>query len=110
MTVTEPELNPTIHPLPRLSICAALAAGPEWVEFGVVRDTTGLSDSTVSKHSRVLEDAGVLEVRKGAVGRRPRTWLRLTTGGRRSFQSHVEALKQLVVDQPDALIDKQERI
>ena len=109
MTVAGSELNPTIHPLPRLSICAALAAGPEWVEFGVVRDTTGLSDSTISKHSRALEDAGVLEVRKGAIGRRPRTWLRLTTGGRRSFQSHVEALKQLVAEQHDPLVDKKER-
>ncbi|WP_199443499.1 winged helix-turn-helix domain-containing protein [Umezawaea beigongshangensis] len=89
-------LDATIHPLPRLSLCAALAAGPEWVEFAVARDSTGLSDSAVSKHARALEEAGYVEVRKGFVGRRPRTWLHLTDLGRRRFTAHVAALQRLV--------------
>ncbi len=88
-------LDQVIHPLPRLSMCAALAAGPGWVEFAVVRDTTGLSDSAVSKHSRVLEDGGYVEIRKGAVGRKPRTWLRLTPMGRARLTGHIAALQQL---------------
>jgi DNA-binding MarR family transcriptional regulator len=91
-------LDPAIHPMPRLSICAVLNAGPEWVEFGTVRDTTGLSDSMISKHSRALEDIGYVEVRKGAVGRRPRTWFRLTTFGRSSFRTHVTVLQRLARD------------
>ncbi|GGN30047.1 hypothetical protein GCM10011609_87570 [Lentzea pudingi] len=66
-------LDPLIHPLPRLSICSALAAGPQWVDFRTVRETTGLSDSMLSKHAWALQEAGYLEVRKGTVGRRPRT-------------------------------------
>jgi DNA-binding MarR family transcriptional regulator len=89
-------LDPAIHPLPRLSLCAALAAGPEWVEFAVVRSTTGLSDSAVSKHSRALEEGGYVEIRKGAVGRRPKTWLRLTTMGRGRLEGHIDALRRLV--------------
>ncbi|WP_447007479.1 winged helix-turn-helix domain-containing protein [Saccharothrix isguenensis] len=89
------DLDPVIHPLPRLSLCAALAVGPEWAGFQVVRDTTGLSDSALSKHSRTLEEAGYLEIRKGAVGRRPRTWLRLTTLGRARLRAHVDALQRL---------------
>lgn len=88
-------LDPLIHPLPRLSICALLAAGAEWVEFSTVRDSTGLSDSMVSKHSRALEEAGYLEVSKGAVGRRPRTWFRLTTTGTAAVQGHVDALRRV---------------
>ncbi|GAA3859673.1 transcriptional regulator [Saccharothrix violaceirubra] len=88
-------LDPVVHPLPRLSLCAALAAGPGWVEFAVVRETTGLSDSAVSKHSRALEGGGYVEIKKGAVGRKPRTWLRLTPMGRARLAGHVAALQRL---------------
>ncbi|HEY2725088.1 MAG TPA: transcriptional regulator [Pseudonocardiaceae bacterium] len=86
-------LDEIIHPVTRLSICGLLAAGADWVEFAVVRDSVGVSDSVLSKQSRVLEDAGYLEVRKGAVGRRPRTWFRLTPAGRDAFTAHVAWLQ-----------------
>lgn len=49
----------------------------------------------LSKQSRVLEDAGYVEVRKGAVGRRPRTWFRLTAEGRQAVEGHLAWLAQL---------------
>lgn len=88
------KLDPTIHPITRLSICGLLAAGADWVEFAVLREAAEISDSTLSKHSRILEAAGYLEVRKGAVGRRPRTWFRLTAQGRDAFQAHLAWLQQ----------------
>lgn len=89
-----PRLDPVIHPITRLSICGLLASGADWVEFAALRDAAGISDSVLSKQSRVLEDAGYVEVRKGAVGRRPRTWFRLTPDGREAFQAHVTWLQQ----------------
>jgi len=62
-----------VHPPTRLSICALLAAGADWVEFATVRDAVGVSDSVLSKQTRTLQEAGYVEIRKGAVGRRPRT-------------------------------------
>ncbi len=87
--------DPLIHPITRLSICGLLAAGADWVEFAALRDAARISDSVLSKQSRVLEDAGYVEVRKGAVGRRPRTWFRLTPEGRRAVQGHLAWLAQL---------------
>ena len=87
--------DPLIHPITRLSICGLLAAGADWVEFAALRDAAGISDSVLSKQSRVLEDAGYVEVRKGAIGRRPRTWFRLTAQGRQAFQDHMAWLAQL---------------
>ena len=87
--------DPLIHPITRLSICGLLAAGADWVEFAALRDAAGISDSVLSKQSRVLEDAGYVEVRKGAVGRRPRTWFRLTVEGRQAVQGHLAWLAQL---------------
>lgn len=86
-------LDEIIHPVTRLSICSLLAAGADWVEFALVRDSVGVSDSVLSKHSRILEQAGYLEVRKGAVGRRPRTWFRLTDAGRDAFAAHLAWLQ-----------------
>ena len=87
--------DPLIHPITRLSICGLLAAGADWVEFAALRDAAGISDSVLSKQSRVLEEAGYVEVRKGAVGRRPRTWFRLTAAGRQALEGHLAWLAQL---------------
>jgi DNA-binding MarR family transcriptional regulator len=87
-------LDLVIHPITRLSICGLLASGADWVEFAALRDAAGVSDSVLSKQSRFLEDAGYVEVRKGAVGRRPRTWFRLTTKGLEAFQAHIAWLQQ----------------
>jgi DNA-binding MarR family transcriptional regulator len=89
------KLDPLVHPITRLSICGLLAAGADWVEFAALRDAAGISDSVLSKQSRVLEDAGYVEVRKGAIGRRPRTWFRLTAAGRQAVQGHLAWLAQL---------------
>ncbi|MFE5307499.1 winged helix-turn-helix domain-containing protein [Isoptericola sp. NPDC056573] len=87
-------LDDVIHAPVRFSIVAALASVDEAV-FGVVRDAVGVSDSVLSKQVSALEQAGYVAVRKGAVGRRPRTWLRLTPAGRRAFRSHLDALRDI---------------
>ena len=93
-------LDPVIHPIARLSICGLLASGADWVEFAALRGAAGISDSVLSKQSRLLEDAGYVEVRKGAVGRRPRTCFRLTPNGREAFQAHVAWLQQAAPGTP----------
>lgn len=87
--------DPLVHPMSRLSICGLLAAGADWIEFAALRDAAGISDSVLSKQSRILEDAGYVEVRKGSIGRRPRTWFRLTPGGRQAVEGHLAWLAQL---------------
>ncbi len=87
--------DPFIHPITRLSICGLLAAGADWVEFAALRDAAEISDSVLSKQSVMLEDAGYVEVRKGAVGRRPRTWFRLTAKGRQALEGHLAWLARL---------------
>ena len=93
-------LDPIIHPITRLSICGLLASGADWIEFAALRDAAEISDSVLSKQSRVLEESGYVEVRKGAVGRRPRTWFRLTPSGRAAFQGHIAWLQQVARVQP----------
>ena len=87
-------LDEVIHAPVRFSVMATLAAAEE-AEFGFVRDGVQVSDSVLSKTVATLERAGYVEVRKGYVGKRPRTWLRLSGDGRRAFDAHVAALRAI---------------
>ncbi|MEV7648294.1 transcriptional regulator [Arthrobacter sp. NPDC089319] len=81
----------------RLSIVAALARVDD-AEFAAVREAIESSDAMLSKQAAILEQAGYLSVRKGYVGKRPRTWLSLTDAGREALRTHLEALHALIAD------------
>ncbi|MEW2246860.1 MULTISPECIES: winged helix-turn-helix domain-containing protein [unclassified Streptomyces] len=82
------------HPT-RLTLVAYLSSCTE-AEFGVLRDYCGISDSVTSKTVSALEKLGYVSVRKGYVGKRPRTWVGLTREGRRALEAHLAALEDIV--------------
>ncbi|WUQ09400.1 transcriptional regulator [Streptomyces sp. NBC_00250] len=84
-------LAPLLASAVRLSIVAALAA-VEKAEFAYVRDLVEITDSALSKQVSRLEEVGWVTVEKGQVGRRPRTWLRLTEDGATAYRRHLAAL------------------
>jgi DNA-binding MarR family transcriptional regulator len=92
---TPPGFDELIHPPTRLSLMALLAA-TEWAEFSFLKESLQLTDSALSKQVSTLADAGYADVRKEGAGRRRRTLVTLTPQGRTAFDSHVEALRQLV--------------
>ena len=93
--MTTPRFDELIHAPTRLAIVSLLAA-VEWADFRFIRDDLGLSDSALSKQLTTLEQAGYVEIRKGFVGKRPRTSVRLSRAGRRAFHGHVAALQEMV--------------
>jgi DNA-binding transcriptional ArsR family regulator len=93
--MTAAKFDELIHAPTRLAIVSLLAA-TEWADFRFIRDEVGLSDSALSKQLTTLEEAGYLEIRKGFVGKRPRTSAQLTRLGRAAFEMHVAALQQIV--------------
>ena len=90
-------IDSAIHPPNRLRLCVLLA-GVSDMEFATARAALDVSDSVLSKHVRVLEEAGYVAVRKGAIGGRTRTWLALTRGGRGALDGHLAALKRLIAE------------
>jgi DNA-binding MarR family transcriptional regulator len=84
-----------IHAPNRLQICAYLASLSE-IEFVTLRDFLGVSDSVLSKHLKLLADAGYLDVIKRAENGRQRTWIALSKDGRRAYQNHVRELRRIV--------------
>jgi DNA-binding MarR family transcriptional regulator len=97
--VTAFHLDPVLHAPVRLQICALLSAADE-VEFSVVRDETGVSDSVLSKHVKQLEDAGYLVVRKATVASRQRTWLALSKTGVRALKAYFRTLQRMAATIP----------
>jgi len=91
----KPKFDELIHAPTRLSIVSLLAA-TEWADFKFIRDSVGLSDSALSKQLTTLEEAGYVEIRKGFVGKRPRTSAKLNSVGRAAFERHVAALQEIV--------------
>lgn len=87
-------LSETLHQPVRFSIAAALAA-TESMDFGTLRDRIQVSDSVLSKQITILEQAGIVQVKKGFVGKRPRTWLTLTAPGRAAWVDHLAALREI---------------
>ena len=84
-----------IHAPNRLQICALLAPLDQ-VEFRVIREELGVSDSVLSKHIKQLEDIGYIKQKKNKVNGRARRWFYLTASGRRAFELHVQELKRIV--------------
>lgn len=89
------DLDDVVHHRTRLGILAVLREVDE-AEFGYLRDALDLTDGNLSRHLRTLEDAGHVRIRKGYLGKRPRTWAHLTPAGARALDHEVDALRELV--------------
>lgn len=99
------ELDPVIHPVSRLRICAALKSagategdGPDReMRFAGLRDLVGLSDATLSKQLGVLEDHGYISRHReyGSSRARDTVWVALTAAGANALSSHLRALREI---------------
>lgn len=84
-----------VHAPIRLQICAMLSA-VDSAGFATVRDGLEVADSVLSKHVRVLHEAGYVSVHKSTRASRVRTALSLTEAGRTAYEGHVAALQAIV--------------
>lgn len=104
IAVPDPQLDPVIHPINRLRICAALKAGGatdgtvrKEMKFAHLRELTDLSDATLSKQLTALEEHGyITRFREyGSSRAKDTVWVTLTGAGLAAYDAHIEALRQL---------------
>jgi DNA-binding MarR family transcriptional regulator len=88
-------LDEVVHQRVRLGILA-IAHEARRVEFGYLRTNLDLTAGNLSKHLTVLETAGLIDIEKGYEGKRPRTWITLTTGGKAALAEEIGHLKTLI--------------
>ncbi len=87
-------LDKLIHEPARLSILTALSVC-ESADFLSLRRLTGLSDGNLSVQLSKLEEAGLVEIQKQFVARKPNTRVKITKKGSAAVQRHWEQLNAI---------------
>jgi DNA-binding MarR family transcriptional regulator len=87
-------LDKLIHEPARLAIMTALSACRS-ADFTFLQRLTGLTQGNLSGHLAKLEEAGLLQLDKQFVGKRPNTTVSLTTEGRKAIEQHWQQLRSL---------------
>ncbi len=90
------QLPALIHGRARLLLLSCLMGFPGGRTFTELKGAVGLTDGTLSVHLSKLKTGGMVEIRKEFVGKKPRTLVRMSRGGRRRFEAYVEELRQVV--------------
>ena len=97
----EPLFDAAIHAPNRLRLCSALRVVDQ-ADFSALRDVLLLSDASLSKTIGGLMDVGYVVTKKApSLARsdaRLTTSVSLTAEGRRAFDRHIAALRQLAGD------------
>ena len=98
-------LDRVIHEKARLGLLTSLIARPKGLAFADLKQLCGLTDGNLSRHLQVLQEAGLVEIRKGYEGNRPQTTCGLTAAGRRRFLDYLAVLERVVRDAAEAARD-----
>ena len=91
-------LDRVIHERARLSVLTSLAAHPKGLVFGDLKRLCRLTDGNLSRHLRILEEAGLVQIDKAFRDNRPQTTCRMTAAGRRRFLDYLSVLESVVSD------------
>lgn len=87
------ELNPILHSQLRLSIMSILISVKE-ADFNYLKEKTNATSGNLSTHIEKLSEAKYIVIKKGFVGKRPKTTLRITTKGIADFEEYFAALQE----------------
>jgi DNA-binding MarR family transcriptional regulator len=91
-------LERTIHEKARLGLLTSLVSHPKGLSFVDLKRLCDLTDGNLSRHIKVLQDAGLVTVEKGYEKNRPHTHCMITTEGQRQFFDYVAILEKIVKD------------
>ena len=90
----ELSLDRLIHEPGRLAILTVLSS-VQTADFVFLQRTTGLTKGNLSSHLTKLEDAGLVEIEKRFVGKKPNTSAALTPVGKERIAHHWDQLERL---------------
>lgn len=91
-------LDRTIHEKARLGIMTSLAAHPNGLLFGDLKELCSLTDGNLSRHLQVLQESQFVEVWKRFQLKRPQTLCRLTDLGRDRLLAYIDELERIVAE------------
>ena len=88
-------LDDLVHQRTRLGILTILAESDR-ADFTYLKEALALTDGNLGRHLETLREGGLVDIEKGYVGRRPKTWAMITTAGKHALAEHVTALRAIV--------------
>jgi DNA-binding MarR family transcriptional regulator len=88
-------LNKAFDSRIRLGIMSVLMVNDD-ADFNTLKELLELTDGNLASHIKALESLKYINSTKQFVGRKPNTRYMITELGRESFQSHLNALEQLI--------------
>ena len=91
----KPKFDEIILSKTRLGIISALIGGDK-LDFTYLRNALNLSDGNLSVQIRKLEEAGYIKVEKIFIGRKPKTFCKITNKGQKAVKNLISKLENLV--------------
>lgn len=90
------QFDQVIHDKVRLGILSFLAQSGGKSDFKSIKAAFLLTDGNCATHLRVLEEHGIIEVKKSFRGRKPHTSYLMTKAGKEKFVQYLDNLKGLL--------------
>lgn len=79
----------------RLGIMSVLAVSTS-MDFKGLKETLAVTDGNLASHLRALEEGEYITMEKSFINRKPNTSYTITEKGLESFNSHLQALEELI--------------
>jgi DNA-binding MarR family transcriptional regulator len=89
------DLDDDVHQRVRLGILASLD-GLTKAQVSHLKTTLELTDGNLGRHLQALEAGGLITQSRTNGDGRPRTWVKITTKGRRALRDEIRALQRLL--------------
>ena len=83
----------------RLQIMSVLVANDRY-DFNSLKELLSVTDGNLASHLKALEKEEYIIVSKSFLGRKPNTQYAASTNGRLAFKKHLQALENLIKQQP----------
>lgn len=91
------QMHPLLSDRIRLAAMVTVASSPEPIDFNsLMSKLEVVTKGNLSVHLRKLEDAGLLQVTKEHVDRKPRTTFSCTKLGRAEIKKYLEQVEQVL--------------
>ncbi len=79
----------------RLGIMSTLAVN-DTLDFNALKEYLDVTDGNLASHLKALEKEEFIGVTKTFIGRKPNTQYFMTKAGKKSFETHINALEKLI--------------
>jgi DNA-binding MarR family transcriptional regulator len=88
-------LNKLFDSRVRLGIMSALRVNDS-VSFNDLKELLQITDGNLASHTKALEEANIIKIKKSFVGKKTNTNYSITKTGEKLFNQHIQALEIMI--------------